>query len=161
MFSIYVDYPPEEDEMTIAKVTTRQEKIELRKVLTGEEILELQHVVRTLPISDHVVLYATRLVRATRPGDPKSPDFIKKWIHAGAGVRASQYLVVAAKARAVTAGRLVVTCDDVRASARPILRHRMFTNFTADSEGMDTDKIVQKLIEAVPEPGEKDYAGKK
>ena len=161
MFSIYVDYPPEEDEMTIAKVTTRQEKIELRKVLTGEEILELQHVVRTLPISDHVVLYATRLVRATRPGDPKSPDFIRKWIHAGAGVRASQYLVVAAKARAVTAGRLVVTCDDVRASARPILRHRMFTNFTADSEGMDTDKIVQRLLEAVPEPGEKDYAGKR
>ena len=161
MFSIYVDYPPEEDEATIAKVTTRQEKIELRKVLTGEEILELQHAVRSLPISDHVVLYATRLVRATRPGDPRSPDFIKKWIHAGAGVRASQYLVVAAKARAVTAGRLVVTCDDVRASARPILRHRMFTNFTADSEGMDTDKIVQKLIEAVPEPGEKDYAGKR
>ena len=159
MFSIYVDYPPEEDEALIAKVTTRQEKVELRKVLDGAEILELQQVVRTLPISDHVVLFATRLVRATRPGNPASPDFIQKWIHAGAGVRASQYLVVAAKARAVTAGRLVVTCDDVRASARPILRHRMFTNFTADSEGMDTDKIVQKLIEAVPEPGEKDYAG--
>jgi MoxR-like ATPase len=159
MFSIYVDYPPEEDEAMIAKVTTRQEKIDLRKVLDGPEILALQHVVRTLPISDHVVLFATRLVRATRPGDPRSPDFIKKWIHAGAGVRASQYLVVAAKARAVTAGRLVVTCDDVRAAARPILRHRMFTNFTADSEGMDTDKIVQKLIETIEEPGEKDYAG--
>ena len=159
MFSIYVDYPPEEDEAQIAKVTTRQEKVELRKVLNGAEILELQQVVRTLPISDHVVLFATRLVRATRPGNPGAPDFIKKWIHAGAGVRASQYLVVAAKARAVTEGRLVVTCDDVRASARPILRHRMFTNFTADSEGMDTDKIVQRLIEAVPEPGEKDYAG--
>ena len=157
MFSIYVDYPPEEDEALIAKITTRQEKIELRKVLDGPEILALQHVVRTLPISDHVVLFATRLVRATRPGDPRSPDFIKKWIHAGAGVRASQYLVVAAKARAVTAGRLVVTCDDVRAAARPILRHRMFTNFTADSEGMDTDKIVQKLIETIPEPG---YAGR-
>ena len=161
MFSIYVDYPSEEDEATIAKVTTRQEKIHLRKILGGPEILELQHAVRTLPISDHVVLFATRLVRATRPGDPGSPDFIKKWIHAGAGVRASQYLVVAAKARAVTAGRLVVTCDDVRASARPILRHRMFTNFNADSEGMDTDKIVQKLIETVPEPGEKDYAARK
>ena len=141
-------------------MTTRQEKVDLRKVLGGAEILELQHVVRTLPISDHVVLYATRLVRATRPNDPQSPDFIKKWVHAGAGVRASQYLVVAAKARAVTEGRLVVTCDDVRASARPILRHRMFTNFTADSEGMDTDRIVQKLIEALPEPGEKDYAGR-
>ncbi len=159
MFSIYVDYPPEADEMMIAKVTTRQEKIHLRKVLDGAEILALQNVVRTLPISDHVVLFATRLVRATRPGDPRSPDFIKKWIHAGAGVRASQYLVVAAKARAVTAGRLVVTCDDVRAAARPILRHRMFTNFTADSEGMDTDKIVQKLLETIQEPGEKDYAG--
>jgi MoxR-like ATPase len=159
MFSIYVDYPPEEDEATIAKVTTRQEQIELRKVLDGAEILALQQVVRTLPISDHVVLFATRLVRATRPGDPRSPDFIRKWIHAGAGVRASQYLVVAAKARAVIAGRLVVTCDDVRAAARPILRHRMFTNFTADSEGMDTDKIVQKLLETIEEPGEKDYAG--
>ncbi len=158
MFSIYVDYPSEEDEETIAKVTTRQEKIDLRKVLTGAEILELQQVVRTLPISDHVVKFATRLVRSTRPADPRAPDFIKKWIHCGAGVRASQYLVVAAKARAVTEGRLVVTCDDVRNSARPILRHRMFTNFTADSEGMDTDKIVQKLIQAVPEPGEKDYA---
>ena len=161
MFSIYVDYPSEEDEATIAKVTTRQEKVHLRKILGGPEILELQQAVRALPISDHVVLFATRLVRATRPADPGSPDFIKKWIHAGAGVRASQYLVVAAKARAVTAGRLVVTCDDVRASARPILRHRMFTNFNADSEGMDTDKIVQKLIETVPEPGEKDYASRK
>jgi MoxR-like ATPase len=159
MFSIYVDYPPEEDEAAIAKVTTRQEKIELRKVLDGPEILALQQVVRSLPISDHVVLFATRLVRATRPNDPRSPDFIRKWIHAGAGVRASQYLVVAAKARAVIAGRLVVTCDDVRAAARPILRHRMFTNFTADSEGMDTDKIVQKLLETIAEPGEKDYAG--
>ena len=155
MFSIYVDYPPEEDEATIAKVTTRQEKIELRKVLDRRGNPGVATRGAQLPISDHVVLYATRLVRATRPGDPKSPDFIRKWIHAGAGVRASQYLVVAAKARAVTAGRLVVTCDDVRASARPILRHRMFTNFTADSEGMDTDKIVQKLIEAVPDRGRK------
>ena len=158
MFSIYVDYPSEEDEVTIAKVTTRPEKAMLRKVLSGPEILELQQAVRSLPISDHVALYATRLVRATRPNDPRAADFIRKWVHAGAGVRASQYLLVAAKARAVTEGRLVVTCDDVRQAARPILRHRMFTNFTADSEGMDTDKIVQKLLETVQEPGEKDYA---
>ena len=158
MFSIYVDYPSEEDEVTIAKVTTRPEKATLRKVLGGAEILELQHAVRSLPISDHVALYATRLVRATRPNDPRSADFIRKWVHAGAGVRASQYLLVAAKAHAVMEGRLVVTCDDVRHAARPILRHRMFTNFTADSEGMDTDKIVQKLLESVQEPGEKDYA---
>ena len=159
MFSIYIDYPTESEEETIAKVTTTQRKVELKKILNAAEILELQQAVRDLPISDHVVKYATRLARATRPADPRAPDFIKKWIHCGAGPRATQYLVVAAKARAVIEGRLLVTSDDVRMAARPVLRHRMFTNFTADSEGIDTDKIVQKLLEAVPEPDEKDYRG--
>ena len=157
MFSIYIDYPSEADEETIAKVTTRERALDLQKVLNGEQIVELQNAVRNLPVSDHVVKYATRLVRATRPGDKRAPEFINKWVHVGAGPRASQYLILAAKARAVIDGRLLVTADDVRASARPVLRHRMFTNFTADSEGVNTDKIVQKLIEAVPEPGEKDY----
>jgi MoxR-like ATPase len=157
MFSIYIDYPDEESEEIIAKVTTRKSRYELNKVLDGPQIIELQQVVREMPISDHVIKYATRLVRSTRPGDKRAPDFVKKWIHCGAGPRASQYIVVAAKARAVIDGRLLVTTDDVRACARPLLRHRMFTNFTADSEGVDTDKIVQKLVEAVPEPGEKDY----
>ena len=157
MFSITIDYPSEADEETIAKVTTREQKLDLHKVLNGEQILELQKAVRNLPISDHVVKYATRLVRATRPTDARAPEFIKKWVHVGAGPRASQYLILAAKARAVIEGRLLVTTDDVRASARPVLRHRMFTNFTADSEGVNTDQIVQKLLEAVPEPGEKDY----
>ena len=157
MFSIYIDYPSEEDEETIAKVTTRERILDLQKILSGPQILELQYAVRNLPISDHVVKYATRLVRATRPGDSRAPDFIKKWVHVGAGPRASQYLILAAKARAVIGGRLLVTAEDVRASARPVLRHRMFTNFTADSEGINTDKIVQKLLEAVPEPGEHDY----
>ncbi|MEI8315585.1 MAG: AAA family ATPase [Verrucomicrobiota bacterium] len=157
MFSVYIDYPDEQDEETIAKVTTGQQKVDLKKVLTGEEILKLQDVVRGMPVSDHVVKFATRLVRSTRPGDARAPEFIKKWIHCGAGPRASQFLVVAAKANAVIAGRLLVTADDVRQAARSVLRHRMFTNFAADSEGMDTDKIVQKLLETVPEPGEKDY----
>ncbi len=157
MFSIYIDYPEEKDEETIAKVTTTTAKPELHRVLTGPEILELQQVVRNMPVSDHVVKYAVRLVRATRPGDKRAPDFIKKYIHCGAGPRASQYLIIAAKARAVINGRLLVTADDIRASARPVLRHRMFTNFTADAEGMDTDKIVQQLVQAVPEPGEGDY----
>ena len=157
MFSVYIDYPEEHDEETIAKVTTGQQQVELQKVLTGAEIIKLQDVVRGMPVSDHVVKYATRLVRATRPGDARAPEFIKKWIHCGAGPRASQFLVVAAKANAVIAGRLLVTANDVRQAARSVLRHRMFTNFTADSEGMDTDKIVQKLLETVPEPGEKDY----
>ncbi len=157
MFSIYIDYPTEIDEETIANVTTRERILDLQKVLNGAQILELQNAVRNLPVSDHVVKYATRLVRATRPGDARAPEFIKKWVHVGAGPRASQYLILAAKARAVIEGRLLVTTDDVRASARPVLRHRMFTNFTADSEGVNTDKIVQQLLEAVPEPGEKDY----
>ena len=157
MFSIYIDYPSEADEETIAKVTTRERVLDLQQVLSGAQILELQNAVRNLPVSDHVVKYATRLVRATRPGDKRAPEFINKWVHVGAGPRASQYLILAAKARAVIEGRLLVTADDVRANARPVLRHRMFTNFTADSEGVNTDKIVQKLIEAVPEPGEKDY----
>ena len=157
MFSIYIDYPTEADEEMIAHVTTRQRSVDLNKVLNAAEILELQNVVREMPISKHVVKYATRLARATRPVDERAPDFIKKWIHCGAGPRATQYLVVAAKARAVIDGRLLVTCDDVRAVALPVLRHRIFTNFTADSEGVDTNKIVQKLIEGVPEPGEKDY----
>ena len=157
MFSIHIDYPSEADEETIAKVTTRPEKVILKKLLTAAEILELQRVVRELPISDHVVKYATRLARATRPSDARAPDFVKKWIHCGAGPRATQFLVIAAKARAVIDGRLLVTTDDVRAAASPVLRHRMFTNFTADSEGMDTDAIVKKLLTAVPEPDERDY----
>ena len=157
MFSVYVDYPSEAEEEIIAKVTTTAQKYTLNKVLNAQSIIELQKAVRDLPISDHVVKYAVRLVRATRPGDARAPEFIKKWIHCGAGPRAAQNLLVGAKARAVIAGRLLVTCDDVRSVARPVLRHRMFTNFTADSEGMDTDKIVKKLLEEVPEPGEKDY----
>ena len=157
MFSIYIDYPTEAEEETIAKVTIRDRALDLKKVMNGAEILELQAVVRNLPVSDHVVKYATRLVRATRPGDARAPEFIKKWIHCGAGPRASQYLVLAAKARAVIDGRLLVNADDVRAAARPVLRHRIITNFTADSEGVDADQIVQKLLEAVPQPGERDY----
>lgn len=157
MFSIHVDYPSEADEETIARVTTRPEKVTFKKILRADEILELQRVVRELPISEHVIKYATRLARSTRPSDPRAPDFIKKWIHCGAGPRATQYLVIAAKARAVVDGRLLVTADDVRSAASPVLRHRMFTNFTADSEGMDTDKIVKKLLDAVQEPDERDY----
>ncbi len=157
MFSVYVEYPTEDEEEQIAKFTTSNVKVILNKILDARQIIELQNVVRELPISDHVVKYAVRLVRATRPGDARAPEFIKKWIHCGAGPRAAQNLLLAAKARAVIDGRMLVTAADVRSVSRPVLRHRMFTNFTADSEGMDTNKIVDKLLEAVPEPGEKDY----
>jgi MoxR-like ATPase len=157
MFSVYVDYPSELEEETIARATTAPQKYTLNKVLTSRQILELQAAVRDLPVSDHVIKYAVRLVRATRPADQRAPDFVKKYIHCGAGPRAAQYLILGAKARAVIAGRLLVTTDDVRSVARPTLRHRIFTNFAADSENMDSDKIVKKLLEMVEEPGEKDY----
>jgi MoxR-like ATPase len=157
MFSIYIDYPSEEEEELIAKFTTSTLKTVLNKVMDGAQILELQKTVRDLPVSDHVLKYAVRLVRATRPGDKRAPDFIQKWIQCGSGPRAAQNIIVAAKARAIIAGRLLVTTADVRSVARPVLRHRIFTNFTADSEGMDTDKIVNKLLEVVPEPDASDY----
>ncbi len=157
MFSVYVDYPTEDEEELIAKLTTVRTKQMINKVMGAAEVLELQECVRDLPVSDHVIKYAVRLVRSTRPADSRSPDFIKKYIHCGAGPRAVQNLVLAAKARAVIDGRLLVTGNDIRSVARPVLRHRMFTNFTADSEGMDTDKIVQRLVKEVEEPSEKDY----
>jgi len=157
MFNIWVDYPAEADEQVIVRETTRLQKAQPQKVIGQAEILALQDIVRRVPVSDHVVKYATRLVRATRPETEGSPQFIRNWIYCGAGPRACQYLILGAKARAVLDGRANVSCNDVRSVALPVMRHRMFTNFNADSEGVSTSQIVQKLLEAVPEPGEKDY----
>ena len=157
MFSLRVDYPSEAEEEEIAESTTSDRSVELSKRMTGEEILLLQKLVRRLPVSKHVVKYATRLARATRPGDPRAPEAVRKWIHCGAGPRATQYLLLAAKAGAVMRGSLVVNCNDVRLAALPVLRHRMFTNFAADSEGVDVDEIIAKVLKEVQEPGEKDY----
>ncbi len=157
MFNIWVDYPTEPDENVIVKETTQLAKLKPRKVLGKAEILALQDIVRRVPVSDHVVKYATRLVRATRPETPGAPKFIRDWIYCGAGPRACQYLILGAKARAVLDGRANVSCNDVRSAALPVMRHRMFTNFNADSEGITTVEIIRRLLEAVGEPGEKDY----
>ncbi|HUT37063.1 MAG TPA: MoxR family ATPase [Planctomycetota bacterium] len=157
MFNVWVDYPGEADENVIVKATTQLARLKPRKVLGKPEILALQDIVRRVPVSDHVVKYATRLVRASRPETPGSPKFIHDWVYCGAGPRACQYLVLGAKARAVLDGRANVSCNDVRSVALPVLRHRMFTNFNADSEGITTVEIIRRLLEAVPEPGEKDY----
>ncbi len=157
MFSLRVDYPSEAEEEKIAESTTSDRSIELKKRMSGEEILLLQKMVRRLPVSRHVVKYATRLARATRPDDPRAPEAVKKWIHCGAGPRATQYLLLAAKSGAVMRGSLVVNCDDVRMAAFPVLRHRMFTNFAADSEGVDVDAIIASVLKEVHEPDEADY----
>jgi len=157
MFNIWVDYPTPIDEEVIVKQTTRDLVLNVRKVMGSEEILRLQEIVRRVPVSSHVVKYATTLVRASRPNKESGLDFINDWVHCGAGPRACQYLILAAKARAVIDGRCNVSCADVKAAAIPVMRHRIYTNFNADSEDVGPVDIVGRLLEAVPEPSEKDY----
>ena len=157
MFNVIVDYPEAEEEERIVAATTKKQNIELRQVLSAEDIVALQNTVRELPVSDHVIKYATRLVRMTRPKNPDSPQFIKDYVHCGAGPRAAQFLILGGKARAVLHGNLNVSCDDIKALARPVLRHRLFTNFTADSEGIGPDDLVSQLLEFVPEPSQNEY----
>jgi len=157
MFNILVDYPSEEEEEAIIMATTGNSDAHLRKIIGAEGLLALQTLVRELPVSPHLVKYATRLVRSTRPKGGSAPDFIKAHVYCGAGPRAAQCLVLGAKARAVLQGRVNVSCADVKALALPVLRHRIFTNFSADSEGITVDDLIRKLLIITPEPNEKDY----
>jgi MoxR-like ATPase len=157
MFSILISYPKRQEEVEIVKATTRTQVAEPSPVLSGEEVMRLQEIVRRVPVSHHVALYATDLARMTRPRTEGVPDFVNEFLAWGAGPRAAQYLVLGAKARAVLDGRVNVTCEDVRAMAPPVMRHRVFTNFNADSQGITVEEVIQRLLRAVPEPGEKDY----
>jgi MoxR-like ATPase len=157
MFMVKVGYPTREEERTIVKSTTSETTQELHPLLTAADIVAVQRIVRKVPVSDHVVDYAVNLVRATRPREKESPDFINNWLSWGAGPRAAQYLILGAKARAVTRGRLNVSADDVRQMAKPVLRHRIIPNFNADAEGMDTDAIIEKLLATVKEPSAEAY----
>jgi len=158
MFNIWVDYPERHEEEAIVAATTAGERQLPEPVLTKAEILKLQEVVRKVPVSQHVVKYAIRLVRATRPSNDDSPEVTKTYVSTGAGPRAGQYLVLAAKAMAVLGGRIHVGCSDIRRAAAPVLRHRLLTNFAADSEGLASIDIVNRIIDAVEEPGAEDYA---
>jgi MoxR-like ATPase len=157
MFMVNVGYPPREDERAIVRSTTADTTADVRFVLGGKDILGIQKIVRRIPVSEHVIDYAVNLTRATRPNMPDAPQFINEWLTWGAGPRAAQYLIMGAKARAILAGRLNVTCDDVRKIAHPVLRHRLFTNFNADAEGITTEKIIDRLIQTVPEPMPETY----
>jgi len=156
MFKILVDYPTWDDEREIVKTTTADLKSELTPVLNAEEMMECQHAVRRVPIADHVVEYAMRIVRATRVSAGGVPDFVKENVAWGAGPRACQFLALGAKARAALAGRNAATCDDVKAVAMPVLRHRILTNFAAESAGVTPDEIVRRILEQTPA---KDVAG--
>jgi MoxR-like ATPase len=157
MFMVHIDYPTRDEERMIVKTTTMDIRGEPEAVLGAEDIMALQRIVRKIPTSQHVVDYAVNLARATRPSDSTAPDFVKNYLTWGAGPRAAQYLVLGAKSRALLRGRFNVSCEDVREVAKPVVRHRIFTNFNADAEGINADKIVEMLIAAVPEPKAEDY----
>jgi MoxR-like ATPase len=150
MFMIHVDYPSASEEMQIMKMATGVGGEKPSAVLTGEEILDLQQVVRRMPVAEHVYAYAEKLVRVTRPKTGEALDFCKKWLTWGAGPRAGLNLILAAKARAMLHGQYYVSCDDVAAMAPPIFRHRLIPNFSAQSEGVTSDDITRKILDAVP-----------
>ena len=155
MFCVKVSYPVLDEEVRIIMETTQDATREVERVLTGPALLSFQHLVRQAPVSQHVGRYAAQLVRASRPGNPDTLDFVQNWVRLGAGPRAGQYLLLAAKAHALLSGRLNVSCEDVRAYALPVLRHRILCNFSAGSEGVDSDEIIRRLIVAIPEPDSK------
>jgi MoxR-like ATPase len=121
-------------------------------LMSADEIIAFQRLVRSVPAADSVTRYAVKLVNTSRPGTDKTPDFINRWVTWGGSLRASQFLVLAGKARAILHGRYNVSCEDIRAIAPPVLRHRILLNFQAESERVDTDQVIKKLIETVPEP---------
>ena len=146
MFNLNVSYPGAEDEFLIAKHTTRSEPAELEEVLSAQQIIELQELVLRVPVEDEVIRHAVALVRRTRAADETAPDYVKQYLSWGAGPRASQYLVLSAKARALLMGRASPDQDDVRALAKPILRHRILTNFQADAQRITPDDIIERLV---------------
>jgi MoxR-like ATPase len=152
MFNIKVGYPSAEEEERILSSTTRQEKVEVQKVLSGRAILNLQKLVTSVAVSQYIVQYAARLVRATRPKEPESPEFIRNLVDWGAGPRAGQFLIQGGKAMAAMDGRFSVAIEDVQKVAIPVLRHRLSTNFQAQAEGMTTEDIIDRLIREIPTP---------
>jgi MoxR-like ATPase len=154
MFMVSVGYPTAEEELAIMRATTSASHVEVSDTLSAEDILHLQDTVRRIPVGDHVFRYAMALSRATRPNEAEAPDFVKDFVSWGAGPRASQYLILGAKARAALYGRSYATTDDVAAVAPPVLRHRIITNFNAEAEGMNSDKVVARLLEKTPKPTE-------
>jgi MoxR-like ATPase len=160
MFNIYVDYPDEEEEFQIVRQTTADVEFKVTPTLSAEQIVALSHIVRKVPVADHITRYALQFTRLTRREKGEVPDFIQDYVSWGAGPRASQFLVLGAKARAVLHGRYYVTSDDIRAVAFPVLRHRIMTNFNAEAEGIKPDDIIRQLIETIPIDDEAAPSGK-
>ncbi|MBN1910088.1 MAG: MoxR family ATPase [Pirellulales bacterium] len=159
MFNTFVDYPSEDEELQIVKQTTADVVEQVTPTLQKEQILDLQRIVRRVPVADHVARYALRIARLTRPNRDDTPEFVQEYVRWGAGPRASQYLVLGAKARAVLRGRFHATIEDVRAVAYPVLRHRIMTNFNAEAEGIKPDDLTARLIDSINVEEDKTLGG--
>src|SRR4051794_2726905 len=155
MLNVLVPYPDAAEELEILRSTTGDDSPEPSPTLTGEQIVALQHLVRRVPVADHVFQYARDLVRASRPNQPEATATVKKCVSWGAGPRAGQSLILAAKARAVLQGRYHAGVSDVREVIKPVLRHRIVTTFHAEAEGTDADKVIDHLLDAIPAPPER------
>jgi MoxR-like ATPase len=149
MFNLWLEYPSFAEEVQIVKSTTSKYEASISRILSAGDIIEFQHLLRGVPVADNVISYAVRLANATRPSSSGVPEYIKNWIRWGAGPRASQYLILGAKARAILHNRLTPDIDDVKAIAGPVLRHRLVTSFNAEAEGISAIQIVEKLVHDV------------
>ena len=152
MYHIIIEHPPYDEEIDVIRTTTAIQNPQLERPVSGDDLIKFKELVRKVPVAEPVLRHALDIVRATRPRAKESADFVNKWIAFGASVRAAQYLVLGGKARALTSGRYHVSFDDIRALAHPVLRHRIITNFHAQSEGVTTDQITDRLLEIVPMP---------
>lgn len=146
MFNLWLDYPAYNEELEIVRSTTSSYQAELKKIISAREIIEFQDLVRRVPVADNIIEYSVKLVNKTRPGNNGTDKYIKDWISWGAGPRASQYLILAAKARAVMQGRFTPSLDDVKASVIPVLRHRLIVNFSAEAEGVTSVDIINRIL---------------
>jgi len=150
MFHVRVDYPSFDEEMEVVRRTTSLREVEVKHVLSAADIITLQDLVYRIPVPEHVYKYAVTLVHKTRRGNPDAPQYIREWVSWGAGPRASQYLVLGAKARSILRGRGYASVEDIKAVAAPVLRHRILLNFNAEAEGVTSDDVVARLMDEVP-----------
>ncbi|TDI18250.1 MAG: MoxR family ATPase [Acidobacteria bacterium] len=152
MFNIMIDYLPEDEEVKVVQETTGEPAEEITQVVSGKDILRYQELVKKIPANEEIVRYAVRLTGSTRPGEDSKQDFINEWVRYGASLRASQFMVLGGKVRALLKGRFTVSTEDIQALAKPVLRHRLLTNFHAESEGITPEDIVERLLKAVALP---------
>ncbi|HEY7118950.1 MAG TPA: AAA family ATPase [Tepidisphaeraceae bacterium] len=153
MFNVVIDYLPENDEVEVVKRTTAGKPAPIEPLFTGEDVLRFHEIVRRVPVAEDLVRYAVRLAASSRPSQQGAPDFIKQWVSWGAGLRAAQYLVLGAKARALLTGRAHVAVEDVKALVHATFRHRILINYRAEAEGVNVERVIDRLVESVSEPG--------